>query len=149
MATALDGAARCRRSRHGHALRMVEPSVPVCWICGTPLRLKITHNRNGKAALTLWCGEDGRQLRCPLQSPARHRGDRRPAGGAGQHGGASYGGGGGRCGARGHPECLHNADRREVAQDQPAGGMTVAMVVLAVVILVAAWFTVPPGLWRW
>ena len=42
---------------------MAEPSVPVCWICGTPLRLKITHNRNGKAALTLWCGEDGRHLR--------------------------------------------------------------------------------------
>ena len=42
---------------------MVEPSVPVWWNCGTTLRLKITHNRNGKAALTLWCGEDGRQLR--------------------------------------------------------------------------------------
>ena len=42
---------------------MAEPSAPVCWICGTSLRLKITHNRNGKAALTLWCGEDGRHLR--------------------------------------------------------------------------------------
>ena len=42
---------------------MAEPSVPVCWICGTPLRMKITHNRNGKAALTLWCGDDGRHLR--------------------------------------------------------------------------------------
>ena len=42
---------------------MAEPTAPVCWICGTSLRLKITHNRNGKAALTLWCGEDGRHLR--------------------------------------------------------------------------------------
>ena len=42
---------------------MAEPAVPVCWICGAPLRVGITHNRNGKVALTLWCTEDGRHLR--------------------------------------------------------------------------------------
>ncbi len=42
---------------------MSEPIIPVCWICGAPLRMGITHNRNGKTALTLWCAEDGRHLR--------------------------------------------------------------------------------------
>lgn len=35
----------------------------MCWICGAPLRVAITRNRNGKVALTLWCGADGRHLR--------------------------------------------------------------------------------------
>jgi hypothetical protein len=42
---------------------MAEPTVPVCWICGAPLRVAITRNRHAKTALTLWCGEDGRHLR--------------------------------------------------------------------------------------
>ena len=42
---------------------MAEPTVPVCWICGAPLRVAITRNRNDKTALTLWCTEDGRHLR--------------------------------------------------------------------------------------
>lgn len=42
---------------------MAEPTVPVCWICGAPLRVGITRNRNDKTALTLWCGTDGRHLR--------------------------------------------------------------------------------------
>src|SRR5579875_1411427 len=42
---------------------MAERAVPVCWICGAPLRVAISHNRNGKASLTLWCNEDGRHLR--------------------------------------------------------------------------------------
>lgn len=42
---------------------MSEPAAPVCWICGAPLRVGITHNRNGKVALTLWCGADGRHAR--------------------------------------------------------------------------------------
>ncbi len=42
---------------------MAELPVPMCWICGAPLRVGITHNRNGKVALTLWCTEDGRHLR--------------------------------------------------------------------------------------
>ncbi len=41
---------------------MAEPTVPVCWICGAPLRVAITRNRNDKTALTL-CGTDGRHLR--------------------------------------------------------------------------------------
>ena len=42
---------------------MAEPTLPVCWICGAPLRVAITRNRNDKTALTPWCGTDGRHLR--------------------------------------------------------------------------------------
>jgi len=40
-----------------------EHPVPTCWICGAPLKVALTHNRNGKVALTLWCGTDGRHWR--------------------------------------------------------------------------------------
>jgi hypothetical protein len=38
-------------------------SLPPCFICGSPLRIALTRNRNGKVAVTLYCGADGRHLR--------------------------------------------------------------------------------------
>jgi hypothetical protein len=40
-----------------------QTSLPTCFICGGPLRLALTRNKNGKVAVTLFCAEDGRHLR--------------------------------------------------------------------------------------
>lgn len=40
-----------------------QTSLPTCFICGGPLRLALTRNKNAKVAVTLFCAEDGRHLR--------------------------------------------------------------------------------------
>ena len=37
--------------------------IPVCFICGAPLRVSLTHSKKGKVAVGLTCPTDGRHLR--------------------------------------------------------------------------------------
>lgn len=37
--------------------------IPACFICGSPLKVTLTHSKKGKVAVGLTCPTDGRHLR--------------------------------------------------------------------------------------